>query len=519
MKNIFASYLELLTVKHTKKFSEKYFNEHPHKYNLYGLSQMLSEYGIENAGTKIEDKENDIYRIETPFIAHTQVDFVIVYKIENGKVFYIWQGIKVDVLVEEFMKMWTGIVLLTEKSEKSIEPNYKEHKTKDLLHFSQYILLIVSALSLFLLTYITNKLYTSLGLNSLLFVNLIGVFIGCLLVLKQMNFHGGYVDKICSLFSKGDCNNVLESDAAKLFGVFGWSEIGLGYFAANVLTILFLPKMVLYLAIINLFALPYAFWSVWYQKFKAKQWCPLCLATQVVLWLIFGVNLIFGYLKIVNFSFIDLILTGSIFAIIILIINILVPNLSKDKQTENIKYEINSIKANEDVFKILLLQQTKFEVSKENSQIFLGNPDALLKVTIFTNPYCYPCAKMHNRVEKLLKDTNNEISIQYIFSAFNSDLENVNRYLIAAYLQKEKETRNQIFRDWFEKGKPLGEKFFDNFDLNIKTKEVEDEFKRHEEWKEKAGVRGTPTVFVNGYELPDNYKIEDLRWFLEFDVN
>ena len=519
MKNIFVSYLELLKVKHTKKFSEKYFNEHPHKYNLYGLSQMLSDYGIENAGTKIEDKENDIYRIETPFIAHTQVDFVLVYKIENDKVFYIWQDKKIDVPVDEFVEMWTGIVLLAEKSEKSIEPNFKEHKTKDLLHFSQYILLIISALSLFSLTYITNKLFTDIGLNLLLFVNLIGGIVCSLLVIQQMNFHGEYVDKICSLFHKSDCNNILESKAAKLFGVFGWSEVGLGYFVANVITILFLPRLVTYLAIINLFALPYAFWSVWYQKFKAKQWCPLCLITQVVLWLVFVVNLIFGYLKIVDFSLINLIVTGSIFAIFILIINVLVPSLSKDKQTENINYEINSIKANEEVFKNLLLQQPKFEVSKENSQIFLGNQNAPLKITIFTNPYCNPCATMHKRVEQLLKDTNNEVSIQYILSTFHKDLENVNRYLIAACLQKDKETAKQIFRDWFEKGKELEEKFFDTFNLNINTKEVEYEFKRHEKWRAKTGIRGTPTVIVNGYELPDNYKIEDLRLFLEFDVN
>jgi uncharacterized membrane protein len=465
MKNIFISYLELLRVKHTKKFSEKIFNEHPHKYNLYGLSQMLSDYGIENASTKIEDKENDIYRIETPFIAHIQIDFVPVYKIENDKVFYVWQGKKINVSIDEFLKMWSGIVLLAEKNKKSIEPNFKEHKKKNLLHFSQYILLTIGALSLFALAYIENKLFTNLGLNSLLFVNLIGVIVGFLLVLKQMNFHGEYVDKICSLFSKSGCNDVLESKAAKLFGVFGWSEIGLGYFVANVLTILFLPKMVIYLAIINLFTLPYAFWSVWYQKFKAKQWCPLCLITQVVLWLIFGVNMIFGYLTIADFSLLDLIITGSVIAILILIINILVPKLSKDKQTENINHEINSIKANEDVFKILLQQQPRFEVSENLSQICFGNSNALLKVTILTNPYCNPCATIHERIEKLLEVTN-KISVQYVLAAFNSNLENVNCYLIATYL-KNKETANQVFHDWFEKGRPLGEKFFESFELNI----------------------------------------------------
>ena len=49
-----------------------------------------------------------------------------------------------------------------------------------------------------------------------------------------MHIHSLFADKICSLFSKSDCNNVLESNVAKPWGIFGWSEIGLDYFVSNV---------------------------------------------------------------------------------------------------------------------------------------------------------------------------------------------------------------------------------------------------------------------------------------------
>ena len=62
-QNIFVVLLDLLKIKHTKSFSNQTFNEHPHKSNLYGLSQMLSDYGIRNAATRIEDKENDLFNI------------------------------------------------------------------------------------------------------------------------------------------------------------------------------------------------------------------------------------------------------------------------------------------------------------------------------------------------------------------------------------------------------------------------------------------------------------------------
>jgi hypothetical protein len=74
----------------------------------------------------------------------------------------------------------------------------------------------------------------------------------------------------------------------------------------------------------------------------------------------------------------------------------------------------------------------------------------------------------------------------------------------------------QIFTDWFEKGKPLKEKFFDHLQLDITHPAIETEFQKHNTWKEKTQIRATPTIFVNGYKLPDNYKIEDLRNFTEF---
>ena len=42
-KNTFVTLLSLFGVKCTESFSERYFNEHPHKNNLYGLLKMLSD--------------------------------------------------------------------------------------------------------------------------------------------------------------------------------------------------------------------------------------------------------------------------------------------------------------------------------------------------------------------------------------------------------------------------------------------------------------------------------------------
>ncbi|MCL2651738.1 MAG: cysteine peptidase family C39 domain-containing protein [Candidatus Azobacteroides sp.] len=127
-QNAFVALLALLNVKHTNDFSNEYFNEHPHKYNLFGLSKMLSDYGIENAATRVDNKEKDIAEIETPFIAHFGGDFVVVHKIESDIVSFLWRGVKHILPVSEFSSAWSGIILLAESSDRSIEPDYRVHK-------------------------------------------------------------------------------------------------------------------------------------------------------------------------------------------------------------------------------------------------------------------------------------------------------------------------------------------------------------------------------------------------------
>ena len=92
------------------------------------------------------------------------------------------------------------------------------------------------------------------------------------------------------------------------------------------------------------------------------------------------------------------------------------------------------MKANEAVFAALLKQQPYHETNDCHSVIRFGNPDSKLQVTVLSNPYCNPCAKMHKRIEELLKKVNNGISVQYILSSFGEKLKSTNKLIIAACL-------------------------------------------------------------------------------------
>lgn len=507
--NIFLSLLKLLDVKYTTNFSYRYFNEHPHKYNLFGLSSMLTQYSIENVGIKLTDK-SDLFLIDTPFIAHIGSDFVVVEKIKETKIHYIQGDRKITVHLDDFDKMWTGYILVTEPNELSIEPGYIKHKRKDVFSNIQVIVPLIFAVFLLMYSIVSLKSYLKISFILLFFINTVGVFIGYLLVLKQLKIQSNYADKFCSLFKHSDCNNILESDASKFLGFLGWSEVGFGYFISNIFILSFLPNFINYLAIINIATLPYTFWSVWYQKYRAKQWCPLCLLSIFLLWGIFLVNVISGNFHFSQFTFLNLLFVGGIYIIAVLGLNMLVPIIAKSNNANNIQYEINSIKADENVFDTLLTKQPHYEVSKSTSQLLFGNIESENLVTIFSNPHCNPCSIMHKRVNDLIEHNKN-ICVQYILSSFNEELNVSNKYLIGVYQQKNGDAM-QLFDNWFEVGKYNKEQFFREYPIEMNERDIDEEFTKHEQWKEKSGLRATPTILVNGYKLPDNYKIEDLRF-------
>jgi len=208
----------------------------------------------------------------------------------------------------------------------------------------------------------------------------------------------------------------------------------------------------------------------------------------------------------------------------VLSVHLLAPKLNADRTNQSLQQSMNSLKADEDVFAALLKKQPFYETNDCDSVIRFGNPDSKLRLSILSNPYCNPCAKMHKRIEELLKQTGNAISVQYILSSFTEEMNSTNKYLIAACLNPlasrhcEEERRSNLFHDWFEKGKPLRDDYFKEMGLDMNNPAIEAEFQKHEAWKQKTQIKGTPTVLVNGFKLPESYKIEDLRFFTDLDL-
>lgn len=512
--NIFVALLNLLEVPHTTSFSNKYYKEHPYKYTLYGLAKMLSDYKIGNIGVRVKNKEEALEKLETPFIAHVGSDFVIVKEKNKDKVIYQWVDKTISVTSNQFFAMWSGAALVIDSIEDAREPNYKANRSKEQINIWKYISMGASSLMITLLFLCFYNTSQGTGFIFLLLVNLIGLSASFLLLLQQLNIQNGYVDKICSLLlDHSDCNSILESKGARFLGLINWSEIGFGYFISNLVALIFRPELCTAISIGNLLALPYTFWSVWYQKKIAKQWCSLCLIVQLTIWGVFFVSLENQFFLPIKHS-IDFILLGSLYVLVILITNIIAGILTESTDFQSTKYELNVFKANEDVFISLLKKEKYYQGYEHASTILFGNVDAKNVITIITNPHCNPCAQMHERAMDII--SSGKFCLQYIYTSFNEELEDSCMFLIALY-QSNNDEVNNILSEWFKYGKLDRLAFFKKYPLDIKNNSIKEEFCKHKEFVTYSQIMGTPTVLFNGYKLPESYKIEDLTHFSNID--
>lgn len=399
-----------------------------------------------------------------------------------------------------------------EKTPESCEPRYKNHKREEHISRAKRILILLSLCTIFLYTVSWQQILTNTFSLLSLFLNISGTYFCYLIIIKKLHVYNKYADKVCSLLKQQNCNNLLESEASNLGGIIGLGEAGLGYFLSNIFILFYFPQFIGYTVIINTCAIIFSFWSIWYQALRAKQWCTLCLSVIATLWLIFIVNIYFVTIEELNFT-VDIVIVGLIYLLFIFGLNILLEKIILLKSKTETSYELNSIKANENVFQALLLDSLHYEVEKSTSSILFGNKESNIIVTVLTNPHCEPCANMHRKVEKLLS-TNKNLCVQYIFSDFNTKLESSSKALISIYLSNDEKDVIPIFDEWFTSGKLHPSLFFKKYvKLDMKENVVEEESKKHKDWKANTKLQATPTILVNGYLIPENYKIEDLKYF------
>lgn len=519
-KNLFLQLCEELQIPHTRTYTNRKFDEHPYKYSLFGLSRMLGDYGVESRGVRFHDKESALTQLETPFVAQVSGNLALISHITGEEVSYRWYGEDVRVPQEQFLRIWSGVALLVAPGEEAGEPDFAvHHHAERIQRLKKWGAAGCIALGLVCCLFLRAP-HFSLFTPGLFILNLLGLYVSYLLLLRQLKIASSTADRLCNLLKHSTCTDLLETPASKAaFGI-SWSEVGAAYFGVNALMILFMPSALPMLALPAFGALGYSAWSLWYQRFRAHAWCPLCLLVQAVFILQALVYLISSRFREISFDAVSLsevlarsLLLLSSYLSATLCLHLALPVIAQARQAEQWKYNYRNLKLREEVFGFLLQKEPHYETTAD-SCIRFGNPDARFHLTVFTNPYCNPCAAMHGRMSGLIHQ---DCSIKFVFTSFGSDYERVSRLMVTTYLQLGAARAWTIYEEWYAGGKSRQEAFFEELGLDADSEEVAEEYRRHTQWREQTGLSATPTLLVNGYQMPKEYQIEDFIDLLKIE--
>lgn len=505
--SIFSIVFKYFGIPFTKIGLESYINSNPFSHTMYGVSKILTAYGISNQPIRVNEPDNFLKELPHSCIIIYKGVYILVTHSDHENVFGIdLNGFSFKIKIQELLSEWNGKAIIISSIVNAKEPNFADNKRSQILNSTKSIAISVGAIIIITFGFLLNKTSYPLLRMEILFVSFLGIGISYLLLLKQLNIENRFADKLCSIVKEGRCEEVTGSKGGKILGMVSLSEIGMAYFLVNVLILSYLPSLMEIMFFINILILPFSFWSIWYQKFRIKKWCILCICVLLLMWMQAFIFVMNGLLHKFSFIYNSFVLVCILYFVVTLLLNKIMGWLQFRHKYYSVRTNYDKLRFDSRVKKSLLYSN-HYVINNDNcSALVFGNPDAPNNITVFSNPYCKPCAIFHNLIRNSL---NNDVCIRYSFTHFDYDSSIINKLLIALYQQYGARVAWTALSEWYEYGREKGVSFFSKIDLNIESDRVIHEFNKHEVWAKNDFLVGTPTVFINGYIIEWPYEVSD----------
>lgn len=516
---------QALHIKLTKRLLCKELEEHPDFPSLGAVKDVFGKFNISSIALKLEDKSN-IEKIEGCFLAQI-IDiknnsnlFAIIYSQDEDKLNWYNPIKKKKELIDRdvFLDLFTGYIFYAEPNKNSGDREYSYTRKKENQSNMFSILLSVSIFSylLFSLFLIKTNFVKIYFVVFILFL-LLGGVITALMLLYVYDKNSPTLRKICNSSRKVNCLAVLSSKGSKIWGV-PWTVIGFSYYLGLLFSLLinsFSTNIFVTVSYFNLLSLPYIIYSVYYQKFIIKQWCILCLLVQFINLALFILSVLAGSFSN-SFKF-DIFSIFSIFGSFIFsfgvafLLWLYIQGVKDNKDSSNL---LKKLKYKRDVFFSLLKNERKIERITNDLGVILGNPNGSIHIVKVCNPYCYYCSLVHPILSQLVKN-NDEIKLQIIFFV-NPDSDEYEHTPIETFLSSYYEDKDMesILSDWYNDEDKKLEDFIRLHPITVdNSSKNKSNATSMFDFCMKNKITYTPTVFINGYELPEIYNFSDLLYF------
>lgn len=504
MVNLLKKYLHKNGYSNQKDIFDDLFLSHPNYPSIFAITDSLDVLSIENVAIKIP-KEQFIDLPES-FLALFEGNIVLTTKTNQSVTIETQESKKKKLTFNEFLIGWDEVILAVEPNN---NPSLKKEKTNK--KWSLFILPIIVLIALS----ITFNSYNLYSISSLV-TSIIGLMLSVFIVQEKFGIKNEIASKFCNINPNASCDSVIKSKKSQINKWIGFSDLPLLFFSISILSILIQPEFSSWIVgFISLVAIPVILYSIWLQKFELKKWCILCLAVSFVI-IIQSVVFGFGNGIWINdsirsfypFFFSTVLLSTIWFALKAILEN-------KIKFEKEVK-ELHRFKRNFNLYQFLSKEIEEYDDFEKLKGIEFGNENASTQITLILSPSCGHCHTAFEDAYKLFQNYSGKIYLNILFNINPSNEDNVYKVvaenLLALNTQDPQKAKEAII-DWH----------INRFDLeNWKTKWtvetphliINKQLQNQYYWCLKNEYNFTPVKIVNNTLFPDEYKISELKYFI-----
>lgn len=264
--------------------------------------------------------------------------------------------------------------------------------------------------------------------------------------------------------------------------------------------------------ILLLCAIPITFLSVYHQVKIAKKWCPICLMIIGLLYAEIGVIYFTNAISL-QFDMLTIVVFLILFTATYFIASTMkyVFKIKNEQQEELLT--VNRFKRNFQLFKLALNESDKVVIEFNANSLLVGNPNANLKITLVTNPFCGFCKEAHQIIENIYKSYKEDVCINFQFN-YNVEREDlkpkeVHSQFVQIYFNEEQESFMDSLHNWFEnKINPIAKS---NTINELKVNEI---LNQHYIANQDNNINFTPCLIINDAVFSKIYERKDLIFFI-----
>jgi len=503
MLKLVQKFLQINKYSEVKNEFKDLFLSHPNYPSLFAITDSLDLLSVENAAVRVSKEQ--IENLPSNFLAYFKDELTLV---ERTKEF-----VRIDtnkktgqkISYDNFLLDWNGVIVAIEPNNVVARENFKS-EYKDVKYFLP--LLILFGFSFFYNTYTAFSLV-------FLITSLLGLIVSVFIVQEKLGFKTNIISKFCNLTTNTSCSSVLNFDSNTNKWI-NFSDLPLIFFGASFLSILLRPlDSTIFIGFLSLLAIPIIVTSIWIQKFEIQKWCVMCL---VVSFLIFSQSILWFSSDLFTLSFSLTSIFPFLFALVLLTSAWLLikPVVRNVLNSDNNVKELKKFKRNYSLLNFLSKKIPNANGLEDLRGLQFGNRNAGVKLSIVLSPSCGHCHKTFQEAFDLVLKFPDRIFLNILFNVNPENAENPYKIVVERLLTINRATPGKIVEaisDWHIKKMEL-KKWLKKWHTEPVSMMINQEIQKQYEWCSKNNFNYTPVKIVNEKLYPEEYELNELKYFL-----